>query len=163
MAVCVALGAFRLIYCSSTVQKLAANIISKLAGISEMSKSKGLEIIENLRTSFENRSHQRDGALKYLIEIYKAIRKRPWIKDDVDQELEREPRTSNLFAHLIEVTSDFTPKMRSKYAHVLQIAQEQNVHSTKFEVFIKTQGGFNEIIEQHMAKRRKFAPLGQWQ
>jgi hypothetical protein len=128
-----------------------------------MHKSKGLTIIDNLRAIFENGSHQRDGALKYLSEIYKAVRKHPWITDDVDRELEREPRTSNLFAHLIEVTSNLAPKLRSKYAKVLQISQEQNVHSTKIEVFIKTQGGFNKVIEQHMAKRRKFAPLGQWQ
>jgi len=99
-----------------------------------------------------------------MTEVYKTVRKhRSWIEDDIDLKLEREPRTTNPFAHLIEVTSDLTPKMRSKYANVLRIAHEQNIHSTKFEVFIEKRGGFNKVIEKHMAKRRKFASVGQWQ
>jgi len=66
-----------------------------------------------------------------MTEVYKTVRKhRSWIEDDIDLKLEREPRTTNPFAHLIEVTSDLTPKMRSKYANVLRIAHEQNIHST---------------------------------
>jgi hypothetical protein len=127
-----------------------------------MLKSKGLKMIEELRTIFETRPHQRDATLTYLTEVYRTVRKNRWIRDEVDLELEREPRTSNLFAHLIEVTSDLTQKLRSKYANVLRIAHEQNIQSTKFRVFIENQGGFNKVIEKGLAKRRKFALIGEW-
>jgi len=128
-----------------------------------MPKSKGFRIIENLRSIFENRPRDRDGTLKYLTKVYRTVRKhRGWIEDDIDLKLEREPRTSNLFAHLIELTSDPTAKMRAKYAEVLRIAHEPGIHSTEFEAFIKRQGGFNKVIEKFRSKRRKFASVGQW-
>jgi len=128
-----------------------------------MPKSKGLKIIENLRAIFENRPRERDGTLEYLTEVYKAIRKhRSWIEDDIDLKLEREPRTTNPFAHLIEVTSDLTPKMRSKYAKVLRIADEHKIRFRNFEAFVKSKGGFNAVIEKFRSKRRKLASIGQW-
>ncbi len=128
-----------------------------------MPKSKGFKIIENLRAIFENRPHKRDGTLTYLTEVYRTVRKHPWITDDVDLELEREPRITNLFAHMIEVTSDLTPKMRSKYAKVLRIADEHKIRFRDFETFVKSKGGFNAVIEKFRSKRRKFASVGQWQ
>jgi hypothetical protein len=127
-----------------------------------MAKTNGFKIIKNLRAIFDKRPHRRDSALKYLSEIYKTVRKHSWIADDVDLELEREPRTSNLFAHLIEVTSDLDAKTRSKYANVLSAADAENIHSTKFESFIKDSGGFNKVIAKRVARRKEFPSVGQW-
>jgi hypothetical protein len=101
--------------------------------------------------------------LNYLSKIYKIVRKHhSWIEQEIDLKLEREPRTDNLFAHLIEVTSDLDPKLRSKYAKVLWIADDQHVHSSEFQGFVKRAGGFNKVVERHRAKVRKFGPIGVW-
>jgi hypothetical protein len=148
---------FCLIYCSGSKTQ-AAEAYANFKG--PMSKSKGLMIIQTLRAIFDNRPHRRDAALGYLTEIYKIVRKHSWIRDDVDLELEGEPRTENLFAHLIEVTSVLAPKTRSKFARVLKIADDQNIHYTKFELFIRNSGGFNKVIAKHRTVRRPY--IGQW-
>jgi hypothetical protein len=124
-----------------------------------MVRDKRTHIIEELRDVFENRPHVRAGALSYLSEVYKVVRRhRSWIRSEIDLELERNPRTSGLFADLIEVTSDCDPKTRWKYAKVLNIADENHIRFRDFQTFVKSKGGFNGVIAKFSIKRPKHAP-----
>jgi hypothetical protein len=122
-----------------------------------------MALIKRIKAHFETRPRRRDSTLKYLIEIYKAVRKhRSWIESEIDRRLERVPRTDDVFAQLIEVTSDLNCKLRWKYAKVLQIADDRHIHSSEFRNFVERAGGFNKVIERHRAKMRKFGPIGVW-
>lgn len=120
---------------------------------STMRKDQGQRLIKAAKASFEDRPEGREGMLFYLSSIYETIRKhRSWIGKKINKRLKRKPKTDDLFSHLIEITSDLDPKLRSKYAKVLRIADENDVHSSEFESFVKGTGGFNKVIERRMAR-----------
>jgi len=106
--------------------------------------------VTKLKAIFECRKRGAAGTYEYLGKVYACLRARGAtraFRKAVDAELDRSPHTDNLFADVIEVTSDYSPKLRWKYANLLQLMSEHGVPSMRFEQFIKKRGGFNATIE----------------
>lgn len=112
-------------------------------------KSESLLLVE-LEATFHNRDPGPAGAYDYLCAVYAIVTRNKnsrAFRQLVDAKLTRSPSTDDLFAHVIEVTSSYSPKTRSKYAKMLRLLHEHRVPRKGMRKIVMQHGGFNGTID----------------